>query len=78
METYKSIQEVKSNSIHVELPLEFHAKKVEVTISAVHEANRDLTALQKVLLEAPTLTDDELEQFDIARKWMNQWNSHES
>lgn len=78
METIKSIQEVKSNSIHIELPLDFHAKKVEVTISAVHESNNDLSELQKVLLEAPTLTDEELKEFENAKRWMNQWNNSES
>ena len=31
--------------------------------------------LQSVLLAAPTLTDDELSEYENVREWMNQWHA---
>ncbi len=70
----RQIQEVKSGAVTVALPVDFHAKKVEIIILPIEESNNGAQNLQDLLLAAPTLTDDELQDYEKVREWMSQWN----
>ncbi len=70
----RQIQEVKSGAVTVALPGDFHAKRVEIIILPIEEANENAQNLQNLLLVAPTLTDDEVKEYEKIREWMSQWN----
>lgn len=70
----RQIQEVKSGTVTVALPAEFHGQRVEIIILPVAESSERAQNLQDLLLAAPTLTDDELQEIEKVREWMSQWN----
>ena len=69
----RSIQEVIAGAVTIKLPAHFAGKRVEVIILPVEEDEQELGELQRLLLAAPTLSDDELQEFAQVRDWMNQW-----
>ena len=73
MKPLRKIQDVKSGSIRIDLPAGFHAKRVEITIQPID--NWEKRQLLDLLLEAPTLTDEELQGYNNVRNWMNKWGS---
>lgn len=75
----KEIQEVKSGTVTIALPDDFHAKRVEIIILPIEEEGQTTSTpnLQSLLLTAPTLTEEELQEFENVREWMNQWNVKE-
>ncbi len=77
MNEIKKITEVKSGSITIDLPDEFNEKKVEIIISPIEDNEENHQSLQKLLLNGPTLTDDELQEYQRVRDWMNQWSIRE-
>lgn len=87
MVALREVQEVTSRSVTVTLPEYFQAKKVEIIILPVEEADNlvendaELDAqrlsLQALLLSAPTLTDEEVEEFTKIRDWINEWRVKE-
>jgi len=70
----RQIQTVTSGAVTVTLPPEFDAKQVEIIILPIDDVQAGAQQLQDLLLAAPTLTDDELQDFDNVREWMSQWN----
>ncbi len=70
----RQIQKVKSGAVIIALPPEFDTKQVEIIVLPMDDVNEGAQNLQDLLLAAPTLTDDEIQEFDKAREWMNQWN----
>ena len=77
MNAIRLIEEIKSDSIKVDIPPEFNSKTVEIIILPFDEAADGEHGLSEQLLEAPTLTDDELSEFERVRDWMNSWNVKE-
>jgi len=77
MKAIRKIEDVKSGSVTIDLPADFHAKKVEIIILAVEDSGNGRKSLQDLLLEAPTLTQDELQEYQNVRDWMSQWNVKE-
>lgn len=73
----RQIQDVKSGAVKINLPADFHAKKVEIIILPIEESTNGEQSLQDLLLDAPTLTDDELYEYERVRDWMSQWNVNE-
>lgn len=69
----RSVQEVKDGAVTVHLPLHFADKRVEVIILPLEEDDSEPAQLQRLLLTAPTMSEDELQEFARAREWMNQW-----
>lgn len=69
----RSVQEVKDGAVTVHLPLHFADKRVEVIVLALEEDETEPAQLQRLLLTAPTLSEDELQEFARAREWMSQW-----
>ncbi|OGB99941.1 hypothetical protein A2V82_08205 [candidate division KSB1 bacterium RBG_16_48_16] len=70
----RQIQKVKSGAVTVTLPSDFDAKQVEIIILPIDEVSGGAQSLQDLLLAAPTLSEDELKEFDKVREWMSQWN----
>ena len=73
----REIQEVKSGSVTIDLPNTWRVKRVEIIILPVEETSNDDKSLSELLLEAPTLTEDDLQDYETAREWMNQWHIEE-
>lgn len=71
----RQIREITAETLTVQIPKNFPAKRAEIIILPLDEpAKNGLSDLQRVLLNAPTLNDDELHRFENVREWMNQWN----
>jgi hypothetical protein len=73
MNAIRQIKEVKAGAVTIDLPDGFSAKKVEIFILPSDDTNGDEQSLQDLLLDAPTITDDELQEFNRVRDWMSQW-----
>ena len=69
----RRIQDVIAGAVTIRLPAHFSAKRVEVIVLPVDEDEQETGQLQRLLLTAPTMSDDDLRGFDQVRKWMNQW-----
>jgi len=74
MNAIRQIKEVKAGAITIDLPDGIPAKKVEIFILPYDDTNGGVQNLQDLLLDAPTITDDELQEFNRVRDWMSQWN----
>jgi DNA-binding cell septation regulator SpoVG len=81
MKAIREIKQVKDNKIIIELPEDFSDDgEVEVII---HPINKKLKRekLRQSLLDAPTLTEDELSELESdikqVRDWMNEWKIQE-
>jgi hypothetical protein len=70
MTVITKIADGQSGSIKIELPPEFHNKKVEIIILPIEESEKGKKSLQELLLAAPTLSDAELQEYDDVRKSM--------
>ena len=71
----RSIHEVVAGSVTIRLPVDFAAKRVEVIILPVEEAQTKPSQLQRLLLAAPTISEAELDEFAQTREWMNRWHT---
>ena len=74
MNAIRQIKEVKAGAITIDLPDDFSAKTVEIFILPFDDTNGGEQNLQDLLLDAPTITDEELQEFNRVRDWMSQWN----
>jgi hypothetical protein len=70
----RQIQEVKAGAVTVALPVDFHGQRVEIIILPMEESRAGAQNLQDFLLAAPTLSDEELQEYEKIREWMSQWN----
>ncbi|NIR86849.1 MAG: hypothetical protein GWN67_08650 [Phycisphaerae bacterium] len=77
MKALRKIEDVKSGSIKIDLPADFHAKRVEIIILPIDESENGRQLLQDLLLQAPTLTDEELQEYNSVRDWMSKWSIKE-
>jgi len=69
MNAIRKIEDVKSGSIKIDLPADFQGKRVEIIILPIDESENGRQNLQDLLLEAPTLTEDELQEYKSIRDW---------
>jgi hypothetical protein len=69
----REIREVKAGVVTVAIPPHFHAKKVEIIILPLEDDGEEPQNLQDLLLRAPILTADELQEYARVREWMNEW-----
>jgi hypothetical protein len=69
----RRVQDVIAGAVTIRLPAHSSAKRVEVIILPVDEDEQETGQLQRLLQTAPTMSDDDLREFDQVRKWMNQW-----
>ncbi len=73
----RSVQEVIAGAVTVKLPAHFLGKRVEVIVLPLEEDAQEPGQLQRLLLTAPTLSDDELQGYTQVREWMSQWTVNE-
>jgi hypothetical protein len=68
----RSVQEVIAGAVTIKLPAHFAGKRVEVIVLPVEEDEQRPGQLERLLLAAPTLSEDELQSYAQVREWMNQ------
>lgn len=77
MDTIRRIADVKSGSVRIDLPANFRAGKVEITIRSIENQDNGTESLEDLLLAAPTITDDELKKYNDVRESMSKWQLQE-
>ena len=81
MNSTRKIIRRQGNTITIELPDDFQAETVEVIMVPVEDLPKEvlpiaidgLTELQRLLLKAPSITDEEIHSVEEKRKALNQW-----
>ncbi|MEY4144946.1 MAG: hypothetical protein RLZZ335_798 [Bacteroidota bacterium] len=73
MQVIKQYTDVINGSIHVNLPRDFTAKRVELIILSVEDKETDNEAFQQFLLDSPEMTDEELRAIEEKRQHLKQW-----
>jgi hypothetical protein len=73
MQAIKQYTEVIDGSIHIELPKNFTAKRVELIILSADDNNTDASDFQRFLLDSPEMTDAEYQAIEEKRAHFNQW-----
>jgi len=68
----RSVQDVIAGAVTIKLPAHFTGKRVEVIVLPVEENDQGPEHLQRLLLAAPTLSEDDLQGFAQVKDWMNQ------
>jgi hypothetical protein len=74
----RSVQDIVAGAVTVKLPSNFPGRRVEVIVLPLEESEQEHQELERLLLNAPTLTEDELRGFAQVRNWMSQWTVSES
>ena len=69
----KQYADVVNGVIRINLPKDFHAKRVELTIVAIDDNSPPLSAFQRFLLDSPEMTDDEYTMIEEKRRHLQQW-----
>jgi hypothetical protein len=69
----KQYADVVNGAIHINLPKDFHAKRVELTIIAIDDNSTPLSAFQRFLLDSPEMSDDEYTMIEEKRRHLQQW-----
>lgn len=69
MNAIREVQEVKSGTVTIDLPNDWDAKEVEIIIRPLKNRSNNGKSLSELLLEGPTLTDDELRDYERVREW---------
>ena len=73
MQVIKQYTDVINGSIHVNLPRDFTAKRVELIILSVEDKETDNESFQQFLLDSPEMTDEELRAIEEKRQHLQQW-----
>lgn len=73
MRALKQYTEVVDGSIHINLPPDFTAKRVELIILSADDNDTDLADFQKFLLDSPEMTDEEFQAIAEKRRHLKQW-----
>ena len=72
--SYQTITtEVINGSIHIDLPKDFTAKRVELIILPADNDEQDNVAFQRFLLDSPEMTDEEFQAIEEKRGHLKQW-----
>ena len=84
MQAIKQYTEVINGSIHIDLPKNFTAKRVELIILSADDNNADSGDFQRFLLDSPEMSDEEYQaipipddisrQFGIQPGWRLDWS----
>lgn len=69
----KQFADVVNGVIHITMPKDFDAKRVELTIVPLDEEPATLSAFQRFLLDSPEMTDEEFEYIKEKREHLNSW-----
>lgn len=69
----KQVADVINGVIHIQLPKDFDAKRVELTIVPLEDSTMELSSFQQFLLDSPEMSDEELQNIQDKRARLNQW-----
>lgn len=69
----KQTAEVVNGVIHITLPEDFHAKRVELTIVSLDDDTTPLSSFQQFLLDSPEMSDEEYLTIEEKRRHLQQW-----
>ena len=73
MAVFRKIQDVISKTVTITLPDEFEASKVEILITPIDETKNGDQSLQDLLLQAPTISSEDAQNYQRVRGWMGKW-----
>ena len=73
MQAIKQYTEVIAGSIHIKLPPDFTAKRVELIILSADDNDTNMVDFQRFLLDSPEMTDEEYQAIEEKRGHLNQW-----
>lgn len=66
----RRVQDVIAGVVTIKLPADFRGKRVEVIVLPLEENDQEPQQLQRLLLTAPTLSEDDLQGFaEIHAGW---------
>ncbi|MEI2690491.1 MAG: hypothetical protein V9H69_12630 [Anaerolineae bacterium] len=69
----RSVQEVIAGAVTIKLPAHFASKRVKVIVLPIEEDEQESGQLMRLLLAAPTLSDNDLRSYDQVKEWISQW-----
>ena len=69
----KQYAEVVNGVIHINVPKDFHAKRVELTIVPLDDDTTQLSNFQQFLLDSPEMSDEEHLNIKEKRRHLQQW-----
>ncbi len=64
---------VENGFIHIKLPNDFDAKRVELTIVPLEDDAPQLSSFQHFLLDSPEMSDEEFQNIQDKREHLNRW-----
>ncbi len=64
---------VENGFIHIKLPNDFDAKRVELTIVPLEDDAPQLSSFQQFLLDSPEMSDEEFQNIQDKREHLNRW-----
>ena len=64
---------VENGFIHIKLPNDFDAKRVELTIVPLEDDAPQLSRFQQFLLDSPEMSDEEFQNIQDKREHLNRW-----
>ena len=74
MNALRKVVDIKAGKLVIDIPPDFATSKVEVIILPIEGTTSEITEFQKLLLNAPTLTDDEFGHFTQVKEQLSQWD----
>jgi hypothetical protein len=69
----KQYANVENGFLHIKLPKDFDAKRVELTIVPLEDEPTQLSNFQQFLLNSPEMSDEEFDNVEAKRGHLNQW-----
>jgi hypothetical protein len=73
LQPVKQYADVINGMIHIQLPKDFDAKRVELTIVPLEDESQQLSTFQQFLLDSPEMSDEEFQRINEKRAHFNQW-----
>jgi hypothetical protein len=73
MQAIKQYIDVIDGIIHINLPKNFTAKRVELIILSADNDKTNEGDFQRFLLDSPEMTDEEYQAIEEKRRHLNQW-----
>lgn len=72
-QSLRQYADVENDFLHIKLPHDFDAKRVELTIIPLEEETTQLSNFQQFLLDSPEMSDEEFQSIREKREHLNQW-----
>ena len=72
-QSLRQYADVENGFLHIKLPHDIDAKRVELTIVPLEEETTQLSNFQQFLLDSPEMSDEEFQSIREKREHLNQW-----